>query len=136
MCLNPFYQQRGAGLPLAIFIVTALALIITAMSQLQSSSSASVALQINSQRAFYAAESGAQLAMNVLFPPDGSAGLSCATAPFYSQNFTATGLAGCQASVQCTAVTAGGANVFTLRSTGSCGNGASQARRVIEVRAQ
>ncbi|GGY38223.1 hypothetical protein GCM10011297_09220 [Bacterioplanes sanyensis] len=136
MYLNDYAQQRGAGLPLAIFIVTALALIITAMSQLQSSSSASVALQLNSQRAFYAAESGAQLAMNVLFPPDGSAGLACATTPFYSQNFTATGLAGCQASVQCTAVTAGADSVFTLRSTGSCGNGASQARRVIEVRAQ
>ncbi|WP_233243678.1 hypothetical protein [Bacterioplanes sanyensis] len=121
---------------MAIFVITALALIITAMAQLQSSSSATVALQVNSQRAFYAAESGAQIAMNVLFPPDGSAARACTTSPFYSQTFTATGLAGCQANVECNSVTDGVITVFTLQSTGRCGNGADQAQRTIEVRAQ
>lgn len=128
--------QKGIALPLAIFVITALALIIAALSQLQSSSSATVSVQVNSQRAFYAAESGAQVAMNLLFPPDGSAGRVCTTSPFYSQSYNVNGLRGCQASVDCSSVTDGVQTIFTLRSTGRCGSGADQARRIIEVRAQ
>ena len=56
-------QQIGAGLPVALFIITVLALIVTSMAQQQESSGASVSQQILSQRAFYAAESGAQVAV-------------------------------------------------------------------------
>ena len=75
-------KQKGLGLPAAIFVITVLAVIITAMSSIQTRSGQSLSLQANSYRAFYAAESGAQLALNLLIPPDGSAGRQCDTSPF------------------------------------------------------
>mgnify|MGYP003667482956 CR=1 FL=1 len=46
-------RQRGAGLPIALFIITVLALIVTSMAQQQESTGAAVSQQILSQRAFY-----------------------------------------------------------------------------------
>lgn len=45
-------NQGGAGLPVALFIITVLALLVTGMAQLQQASGDSVSLQIQSQRAF------------------------------------------------------------------------------------
>jgi len=56
-------RQRGFGLPLAVFIITVLALIGAAMVALTRTGQESVASEIQSIRAFYAAESGAQLAL-------------------------------------------------------------------------
>ena len=133
MCPEPSpLRQRGAGLPVAIFIITVLALLVLGMSQLQESTGDSVSLQIQSQRAFHAAESGAQIAVrNVL---DGS---SCASmsSPL---NFGAGALSDCSATLTCESVTApigGGRNtVFSIASTGQCGAGPDQSTRVIEVR--
>jgi len=68
MCPEPsLSRQQGAGLPIAIFIITVLALIVTSMAQQQESSGAAISQQILSQRAFYAAESGAQAAVTRRF---------------------------------------------------------------------
>ncbi len=123
-------QQKGAGLPVALFIITVLALIVFGMAQLQDSSSQSISLQIQSQRAFYAAESGAQVGVrNALV-----SGTCAAT----TINFDQPGLSSCSASLACESVTAniggGGNTVYSIESTGHCGAGADQAARVIEVR--
>lgn len=125
--------QQGAGLPIALFIITVLALLVVGMAQLQQSASDSVSLQIQSQRAFYAAESGAQLAVrNVL---DGN---SCGVL-VSPVNFSAAGLAGCSAELSCESIPAtiggsGGDIVFTINSIGQCGAGADRAVREVEVR--
>jgi len=54
-------SQTGAGLPIALFVITVLALLVIVMAQLQQGTGESLSLQIQSQRAFFAAESGAQV---------------------------------------------------------------------------
>lgn len=126
-------DQRGAGLPVALFIITVLALLVLGMSQLQQSSGFSVSLQIQSQRAFYAAESGAQIAVrNVL------EAASCGAVPG-SIDFGVGALASCDALLACEAVSAdvgtGGDTAYTITSTGQCGAGSAfSASRVLEVK--
>lgn len=130
------YKQRGIGLPAVIFIITTLVLIIAAMAQLQQNTSDSLSLQVLSQRAFYAAESGAQLSMNLLVPPDSSPARSCSTTPFYSHSFSAAGLAGCEVTVSCRELNMEGSPVYVLNSNGQCGSGTLSASRQIEVAVQ
>lgn len=127
-------QQAGAGLPIALFAITVLSLLVLGMSQLLDSSAQSVGLQIQSQRAFFAAESGAQIGVAEVL----DAGSCAALAP--SKHFSSGGLTGCQAQVSCSAVSAdidGNSDpetVFTLVSAGQCGVGQDSAQRTIEVR--
>lgn len=126
--------QGGAGLPVALFVITVLALLVAGMAQLQQSSGQSVSLQIQSQRAFFAAESGAQAGVAEVL-----AGGSCA-ALNSPKGFGAGGLNSCEAALSCSSVMAdidgysSPETVFTLTSTGRCGAGADQAQRVVEVR--
>ena len=130
-------NQRGAGLPIAIFIRTVLALVVIGMAQLQQGSGEAVSLQIQSQRAFFAAESGAQVAVtDVLYQ-----GRACPSGGSnWSINFTESALAGCMARLTCSPEDAsqvdggGGNTLYTIESRGLCGSGADQAERVVEVR--
>lgn len=135
MCPEHFgLKQRGAGLPVAIFIITVLALIVIGMAQLQESSGQAVSLQIQSQRAFLAADSGAQVGVAQVLD-----GASCGalTSP---KSFSTAGLNGCSAQVSCDSVQAdieGNSaleSVYTIVSAGQCGSGSDGARRVVEVR--
>lgn len=126
-------KQSGAGLPVAIFIITVLALLVLGMSQLQESSGQAVSLQIQSQRAFFAAESGAQVAVAAVLPDDSGDSVSCAAAPTSSPiNFSASGLSSCQARITCLETS----GVLTIESAGSCGTGIDQASRTVGVRVQ
>ena len=128
-------KQRGIGLPMALFIITVLAMIIAAITDLEESSGVGFSLDINSMRAFYAAESGAQVAMAEIFPASGGGGGSCASVAA-SHTFNQLGLNGCKAELACSSVTVDSVDYFTLTSTGSCGSGLDQAVRVIDVRAR
>ncbi|MDY6841909.1 MAG: hypothetical protein SV429_10500 [Pseudomonadota bacterium] len=129
--------QQGIGLPIALFVITVLALLVVGMAQLQQATGQSVSLQIQSQRAFYAAESGAQLAVARVLEgaPD------CTGVPS-TVKFSTAGLAGCRADIDChitdPVTIPGGGNdrVATLQSHGRCGadNDPSQASRTVEVR--
>lgn len=114
-------KQTGAGLPIALFIITALSLMVLGMSQLQESSGNAISLQIQSQRAFFAAESGAQIAVTKLM-----AGESCPGSPV---SFPGKGLSDCTADIQCT-----GSDIDEVVSTGRCGSGQEGASRTVEVR--
>ncbi|MDK8466043.1 hypothetical protein [Marinobacter sp. SS13-12] len=127
-------NQSGAGLPVALFIVTVLAFLVLGISQLQQSSGESISLQIQSQRAFFAAESGAQVAVRDVLEAD-----SCSAVNTPLTFNDADGLQGCSATMACESVTAniggsGGNTVFTITSSGQCGAGTDQATRDIEVR--
>jgi MSHA biogenesis protein MshP len=126
------HRQNGAGLPVAIFIITVLALLVVGMAQLQQSSGEAVSLQIQSQRAFFAAESGVQVRLDGIFTTlDAGNAPSC---PSDITTFNASGLSECSATFDCSADPANGR--FTLASTGSCGSGAERASRTVEVRVQ
>ncbi|OJS98544.1 hypothetical protein [Marinobacter nauticus] len=128
------YKQNGAGLPVAIFVITVLALLVIGMAQLQESSGKAVGLQIQSQRAFFAAESGAQAGVSEVLS---GADCSSVNSP---KTFNVGGLSGCRAVLSCSAVLVdieGNSDlesVFTLLSTGQCGSSADFAQRTIEVR--
>ncbi|WP_150914393.1 hypothetical protein [Marinobacter halotolerans] len=135
MCPDRFRKhQRGAGLPIAIFVITALALIVAGMAQQQQSTGLAVSQQILSQRAFYAAESGAQAGVT-----EALYGSGCGSVPS-SLSFAQAGLTGCSAGLSCSAVQAdisgspAPETIYTLVSAGQCGSGSEQAERTIEVR--
>ena len=126
------HKQSGAGLPIAIFIITVLALLVFGMAQVQQGSGESVSLQIQSQRAFFAAESGVQVSIGTVFSAiDAGDAPSC---PVAIPIFNNAGLSGCSASFECSLDSASGR--FVLTSTGSCGNGSDLASRTVEVRLQ
>ena len=58
---NSRMNQTGIGLPVAIFIITIMGLIAAAVNQMGETSSQVYIQNVLSTRAFYAAESGAQL---------------------------------------------------------------------------
>ena len=128
-------KQSGIGLPMALFIITILAMIIAAITDLEESSGVGFSLDVNSMRAFYAAESGAQVAMAEIFPASGGGGGSCGSVT-PTLNFSKSGLNGCSVSVTCSQVTVDSVSYYTLKSTGSCGGGLDRAVRVIDVRAR
>ncbi|SFR85070.1 MSHA biogenesis protein MshP [Marinobacter daqiaonensis] len=126
-------HQSGAGLPIALFIITVLALIVVGMAQLQEGSGQAVSLQIQSQRAFFAAESGAQVAVRDVLEAGSCSAVSSSVA------FSASALHGCNASLTCESAAVnvsvpGGDTIFSIVSAGQCGAGADQATRMVEVR--
>lgn len=124
-----YNKQAGLGLPVALFIIIILSLIAIAVNQLTASSSQAYSQNVLSARAFYAAESGAQLRSQGVL----SANLCvCGGAENVTYDFTAPGLNQCQASTDCTSFIANGDTFCTIVSTGSCSNGIAE--RTIEVR--
>lgn len=123
------FKQQGFGLPATIFIIVILAMIILAMSDLNQASSRAFVQDYQSQRAFYAAESGAQVALNRIFQPGGG----CGASPI---SFSRDGLIDCSAALSCTRVDVGVVTYHTVTSTGTCGSGDDIAQRRIQVRAR
>jgi len=121
-------KQRGLGLPVAIFIIVVMAFIAVGVTQMTTASSKSYAQNVLSTRAFYAAESGAQLRLNTVISTSPCA---CGTAG-QTFTFSVTGLNNCQAVTTCNQLTAGADTYCTISSVGSCDG--SNAVRQIEVR--
>lgn len=137
--INPVsaHRQRGIGLPAAIFVITLMVSISVAIQLLVSQNARQFEEEIQLTRAFYAAESGANFAMNALFPP--------AEFPLYNvtaicpnnvgspriYEFEADGLRSCSAEVSCvTDATVDGVNYYTITSKGICGD----VSRTVQVR--
>lgn len=129
-------HQSGTGLPIALFIITVLSLIVLSMGQLQESSGRAIGVQIQSQRAFFAAESGAQVAIAASLPANRGDPVSCAAVPASIPDGSfAGGLSGCTASIDCPGTDPSG--ILTITSEASCGSpGIDQASRTVEVRLQ
>ena len=135
-------RQKGLGIATAIFVLTALALLGVYINSLVESNAQSTSEAIERLNSFYSAETGAQLFMNGLFPPDGTSGGSafCAASSAHTFTFTTTngGLNACAATVECVnaSVDVDGdgtdEDYFTITSAGSCGD----LTRTIQVRAQ
>jgi len=134
------HRQKGLGIATAIFVLTGLALLGLYINRLVETNSDSTSEAIELLGSLYSAESGAQLFMNGLFPPDGSAGGSafCAASSPHTFTFTTGGLNTCEATLICleASVDVDGdgtdESYFTVESAGSCGD----VTRTIQVRAQ
>lgn len=125
--------QRGFSLPVAIFILVIMALVAAAAVTIMEQSQQGISHDVMSTRAFYAAESGAQSVLAHLFTLDGSAANCQANYP--AINFTATGLAGCTASTQCSGQVVGSKTYYTISSMGYCAMSGITATRQIEITA-
>ncbi|MBI3562906.1 MAG: hypothetical protein HY080_14445 [Gammaproteobacteria bacterium] len=130
----PFNNMGGFSLPVAVFILVIMALLGTALVSLLQSSRTALGQEAVSTRAFYAAESGAQIALAQLFSLSG-APANCA-ASYPTTTFTASGLDGCNALVTCSSTTLGSSTYYTLTSTGSCSFANTSATRQIELMAK
>ena len=125
----PKYQQ-GISLAVLLFILIIIGLLATALTNLTSQSTQANAQQVIATRAFFAAESGANLQAQSIFPLTGAS--SCANQTY---NFTGNGLNGCTATTVCNTITVNSEDYFQVTSTGQCNSGQPlQATRTIEVR--
>lgn len=123
------FKQRGLGLPVALFIIVIMSLIAIAVNQLGASSGQSYSQNVLSTRAFYAAESGAQLRAEDTLSPTACV---CNGGADVTYNFAITGLNQCSAATNCTSFSANGNNYCTIVSIGRCHN--TTAERTVEVR--
>lgn len=133
--LKPISKQHGIGLPATIFIISVLALIVAALSDLNVSSTLSFSQSLQSQRAFYAAESGAQVGLNRIFVGGTACNSGISDIDFDSGGAN-LGLDDCTADLSCSSLTVDGISYYTLSSTAVCGSGFEQAERSIQVRAR
>lgn len=123
-------NQRGISLIMVLFLLVILSLLVAAMVQLNRGGSSAVSIEIQSTRALFAAESGAQIAAMKIFPINGT---TPACPGNFSQSFTASALSGCSADITCLSTAAAGRTVYTVTSAGICGTGNDRARRRITV---
>ncbi|MEM7363989.1 MAG: hypothetical protein AAF525_08175 [Pseudomonadota bacterium] len=131
----PGANVSGFGLPFTIFVLLILGSIALGVTALEESSNEMVAFDVQSTRAFLAAQSGVELGINRLLPP-GAVANDCTHGFFNSSpsiSFSTPGLDDCEATVTCTVESASGTDYFTLTSQGTCGSGLSFSERVVEA---
>ncbi|MES2824425.1 MAG: MSHA biogenesis protein MshP [Pseudomonadota bacterium] len=153
---NSCYKQQGFLLPLALFILVVMSLFALVLSRNTIQTSNASVLEMISVQAFYAAESGGQRGMQVLFFPNGSSRQGVDTRCNAMNNtyaFTVTGLNNCSAVVTCiclhqdnNACTPGTAtnysasaapvkliSFYKISSVATCGSGNLRSVRTIEA---
>lgn len=134
MCPNSNSKyQKGFGLPSALFLIVIMVLIIASINQLNEMNAQAYGREWLSQRAFYAAESGAQLA--AAYTLNGSETMPTCDADFIDDlSLTAPGLSSCTINVGCGTQTVSSETFITLTSTGRCGSGPDLTTRIVQVR--
>lgn len=130
-------KQRGSALVVALFIIIVMGLLVASMSKLVVSSSESISFEVLGTRAFFAAQSGMERSLSLLYALDASVLTSCPATP--DINFGAAGTDGleqCNVSMSCSASNSSlesGITHFYLVSTATCGTGAFTSSRTIEM---
>ena len=124
-------KQVGIGLVSAIFLIMVVSVLVVAISRMVRTGAEAFAQDVLSNKAFLAAESGAQLGLNRVFAPVGVSG--CGN---WNWDLTSVGLRFCTATVQCRSEAVASTTYYTLESTGRCDVGGSVAQRRVLVRAQ
>ena len=133
-------SQRGFLIPLAIFIVVVMSFFAIALWRTTVQTTLSGAQELVSVQAFYAAESGAQEAMQVLFFPDASNRMAingrCIGLNINTSFNGVAGLNGCRVDVSCScgaSCASDTSSYYTITSTGTCGSGLMSASRRVRV---
>ena len=125
------FRQRGLGLVSAIFLIVVVSVLVLAIVRSVRTSAEAFALDVVSQRAFLAAESGAQLGLNRLFAPSGAG--TCTDRVWLLDD---VGMPYCRATVACRTETVLGNSYYTLASDGRCDVGGVIAERRVLLRAK
>lgn len=133
-------------MPVAIFILVVMAGFAAALNRMTAQTANMVPQEMLSTAAFYAAETGAQLALNRIFysavatvlRADADAGCAAVvTAPASPLTFpaTATGLASCTVAITCAVSNDAGntTSFYNIGSAASCGSGDVSAQRTVDV---
>ena len=112
---------------MAMFVIVVCGLISAASLRMLSTTQLSNSFEIQSARAFFAAESGMQREMERLFPLGASASASCAAATggvSWSMNFASSvdGFKNCSAAITCNDLSADGEIFYRINSIGTCRN--------------
>jgi MSHA biogenesis protein MshP len=135
--------QHGFLMPLAIFILVTVSFFAITISRVTGQTAVATTQEAISIASFYAAESGAQYAMNRLFYDTGSAisrvsvDANCTAVNGSNLAFTVSGLDGCSASLSCSRSidAADTTSYYRIQSQGDCGSAAVSAQRSIEISA-
>ena len=134
--MSPSYRlqkQAGIGLPSALFLIVIMVLIVASINQINELSAEAYGREWLSQRAFYAAESGAQIAATYILNAN-EAAPACNNSFINNLSLSTPGLSACEIHVACSSVVISSETFLTLTSNGSCGTGPDQASRIIQVR--
>lgn len=129
-------RQQGFLIPLALFILVVMGVLALAISRTSIQTQASAIQEFTNIQAFYAAESGAQRAMQDLFSDSTRAEINNNCAGLNKiHSFTVDGLNACTAEFSCTFVVDADniRSFYTITSVGSCGAGQYRAERTIQV---
>lgn len=126
-------SQSGLSLPAALFLIVVLIIMLGTMNQLNDANTMATGREWLSLRAFHVAESGAQISAVHALNSEQALG-TCADDFIENKTFSASELSSCLLSVSCQTVTISSATYYTFTSEGRCGQGADQARRVIQIR--
>ncbi len=143
MCPEPhsLHRQQGSMLVIALFIIVVMTLLVASMSKLLQSSSEAVSFEVLGSRAFFAAQSGMERAVALIYPLDiqdvQDSITACAAGAIVDLDFEQTpGLAACDVEVNCRSQESSiepSIYHFWLSSKGSCGQGDSKTFRTIEM---
>lgn len=133
-------RQGGFLVPTALFIIVVMGLAALALWRTTSQTNTSAVQELLSTQAFYAAESGVQTGLSMLFYPDASdrdqVDNNCTDSSLNPKTVNFSGVSGlnvCQVQVQCMLDEPGS---YTLISDGNCTSGDLSAERSLEVKAR
>ncbi len=141
-CSRATRYQQGFSLPVAVFILVIMALLAAGISRLSSQGNMAAAQEELSNRAFFAAESGASWAMSRLFFNAGGTAdkafsdAACAAVSGATLNFARPGLATCSATLGCSTQAVGTTGFYTVQSQGTCSSGQTQTFRTVAAGAK
>jgi len=130
-------RQQGSALVVALFIIIVMGLLVGSMSRLLVISSESISYEVLGTRAFFAAQSGMERSLSLLYVLDAPVLTSCPSTP--DIDFGAVGIAGleqCRVTTSCTAAASSldtSITHFYLVSTATCGTGIFTSSRTIEM---
>lgn len=136
-------RQGGWLMPMAAFIIVVMGLLAAGMARIGSQTSVAGAQEQITVQTFYAAESGAQYAMNRLFYDTASAvtrssaANACAAVSGSNLSLNAPGMLNCEVVISCqeSVDTGNTTSFFLIDSAASCGTGSVTAARTVQVSA-
>ncbi|NQZ93680.1 MAG: hypothetical protein HRT97_15225 [Moritella sp.] len=130
-----YQQQQGSMLVIAIFIIVVISLLAASLSRILSSTADSVANEVYSAKAYYAADSGMEYGIYQVL----SNGLVCAAFPGDDlitgfDTSTEVGLENCDVEISCQTINLpDNSKQYYLISTGTCDGGKIVAQHKVEA---
>lgn len=127
-------RQRGSSLVIGIFVITVMFLLAGALLDIVEDSDEGLNQEVWGTRALAAANSGADAAMALLFPVDGSAGACDASSNWTPPNVV--GFHACGVTLGCSSHTVGSQVQYKITSKAVCQSGSLRVSRQVEVEAR